>query len=1061
MIAATWLPMASHFSEDRSLARTATFMTADDLRSWIPRVNVNFSGVLQQFVYPQGVHNSLIRTVSLDGITSVSWKVNRHLLANDSTPLFQRCGTFEAWEGLSSVKYAFKSVFQPEMQDRIIEVSQPIFQRTVQDCIKDIHFLGNDQHLGLHFKVGSDAFLYFIYASILSEKEVKQQTAAYLLCQQTRIGSDPLKHMNMLVASQTPRDGCLDSSDEPPQRHGKYSEDLRNSYRAHVYSPPPSSKSALTTASTDATESQLSTALQQKEVNAMDQTRTQRSKERVNRLQARRDTLYQVRRMQRLRARRSQRTSTRRLFLSQSEGLGRVGRLKKRGCRKSQTEGTNGSRTLAPVETEQVDDEETSEISDSDSSSSENENTSNGTASRVISLESDRKDDDIRHRDQYVKASATARTVSTCGQTEQAAITHKEISKGVSVLPRVAFLSLKRRETQQRRDYHVSRGVAACRVLHKGNETHHEEGISEKNVKQNPPEFTETEREVTRQSASEGRDRHRNGRRLPSSARLYTRNSGFGVARLPSRACFPSLSTAPPSVPNPALNSYQSLSQATNPSAHDHSRIPASTASMAALDSLSSHSVFNQCLKTFCASAPTAAVSTSLDPGCVYSKMNGNTYTGSHTSRSHISNSSSQDPDVCPWSAETSLLPGGCVDAPIGNASAKSDRTSIWDNRQPASSTGSTRKRRVLHSIYLPCNHVRSVCDSAVYPPSVPTERSRHSQKRSSGGQLTDTDGPLPFSFLRKGHSWMPAGAGGSTLPNAIVVSQCDVDSVINQKRSLYSHISSPRASTRRRRSWSPPGVRRSVDQTPLSPITQDVECLGNPTLVMPGDNRKEAQHWNEPRRAGSISTDPLTDPVTSTCRSEHASHKTTDKTCRWSPSLSIINHHHVLPQLKHITSYSASSQLSGSLRLPLRRLPPLAGDDINRRGGSLPPLKPSAEGSSMSRTCRRFGKSTTAAIKKRRPRRIKVSMRASAGAKLQTAAVDGSRQTELQTTRTPYLTAGEYDRLQCVIPSNHTSELLLDIHRTAAKVHYGSPQPHDMDGRCGYEVLDELDAGL
>ncbi|KAF4729771.1 hypothetical protein FOZ63_017236, partial [Perkinsus olseni] len=71
-VAAVWIPMASQFPEDRAKAPRVEFMTPGQLKRFLSDGLAgldNPSGLLQQFVYPLGVSNFLIRAVKYAGCT--------------------------------------------------------------------------------------------------------------------------------------------------------------------------------------------------------------------------------------------------------------------------------------------------------------------------------------------------------------------------------------------------------------------------------------------------------------------------------------------------------------------------------------------------------------------------------------------------------------------------------------------------------------------------------------------------------------------------------------------------------------------------------------------------------------------------------------------------------------------------------------------------------------------------------------------------------------------------------------------------------------------------------
>jgi len=189
-IAATWYPITSQFADARCLSPMAEFFTPSSCRVFLQCLTHKHSGVLQAFVEPQGVSNFLIRTVRYRDQTSLVVRTNRSLLASGRGPLFDRCATFEGWEGLSSSCSRYRSNTQPYMEDQILESGEMFNQRIEQEKVRQMLFLEPRQHVALHFKVSKDNMLYFIYASVVPEKEVILQTRPLLLMRDTCMTED-------------------------------------------------------------------------------------------------------------------------------------------------------------------------------------------------------------------------------------------------------------------------------------------------------------------------------------------------------------------------------------------------------------------------------------------------------------------------------------------------------------------------------------------------------------------------------------------------------------------------------------------------------------------------------------------------------------------------------------------------------------------------------------------------------------------------------------------------------------------------------------------------------
>lgn len=177
---AIWLPMASQFPESRSPTPYAEFLSVKGLQEFIMLLRERHSGIIQAFVQPFGVSNSLVRTVEFRRQTSLCLRTNRSLLAAGGN-IFDRCATFEGWEGLSSVSSRYRNHRHPHMEDVILATSETLNRRIEQERVRQMLFLGPHQHVALHFKVAADGVLNFIFASIVSEKDVILQTRYHLI----------------------------------------------------------------------------------------------------------------------------------------------------------------------------------------------------------------------------------------------------------------------------------------------------------------------------------------------------------------------------------------------------------------------------------------------------------------------------------------------------------------------------------------------------------------------------------------------------------------------------------------------------------------------------------------------------------------------------------------------------------------------------------------------------------------------------------------------------------------------------------------------------------------
>eukprot|EP00438_Fugacium_kawagutii_P031219 Skav220814 [mRNA] locus=scaffold150:526618:534315:+ [translate_table: standard] len=90
--------------------------------------------------------------------TSLYLRTNRSLLAAGGN-MFDRCATFEGWEGLSSVSSRYRNHRHPHMEDVILAASETLNRRIEQERVRQMLFLGPHQHVALHFKVAADGVI--------------------------------------------------------------------------------------------------------------------------------------------------------------------------------------------------------------------------------------------------------------------------------------------------------------------------------------------------------------------------------------------------------------------------------------------------------------------------------------------------------------------------------------------------------------------------------------------------------------------------------------------------------------------------------------------------------------------------------------------------------------------------------------------------------------------------------------------------------------------------------------------------------------------------------------
>eukprot|EP00933_Yihiella_yeosuensis_P036908 TRINITY_DN30748_c0_g1_i1.p1 TRINITY_DN30748_c0_g1~~TRINITY_DN30748_c0_g1_i1.p1 ORF type:complete len:553 (+),score=54.82 TRINITY_DN30748_c0_g1_i1:94-1752(+) len=178
---AVWMPMATQFPEARCHSPNAEFLSTASCQKFLGNLSYAHSGILQQFVDPHGVSNFLVRTVEFRRTTSLVMRTNRALLNSTRLNLFDRCATFEGWEGLSSLSSRYRNHRHPHMEDLILAAGETLNRRIDQERVRQMLFLGPHQHVALHFKVSGDHQLHFIFASVVSEKDVILQTRPQLL----------------------------------------------------------------------------------------------------------------------------------------------------------------------------------------------------------------------------------------------------------------------------------------------------------------------------------------------------------------------------------------------------------------------------------------------------------------------------------------------------------------------------------------------------------------------------------------------------------------------------------------------------------------------------------------------------------------------------------------------------------------------------------------------------------------------------------------------------------------------------------------------------------------
>jgi hypothetical protein len=197
-IVATWYPMASQFPEARRCTPYAEFLTLESCRNFIGGLDSGHSGALQLFVEPYGVSNFLVRTVSYGTETSLQVRTNRCLLAGGvKRTLFDRAATFEGWDGLSSTQSTYRNHKHPHMEEVILAAGETLNVRIEEEHVRKMLELSAHQHVALHFKVAKDHMLFFIFGSVVTEKEVILQTRPQLLMGDP-VMTDPLPGQALL-----------------------------------------------------------------------------------------------------------------------------------------------------------------------------------------------------------------------------------------------------------------------------------------------------------------------------------------------------------------------------------------------------------------------------------------------------------------------------------------------------------------------------------------------------------------------------------------------------------------------------------------------------------------------------------------------------------------------------------------------------------------------------------------------------------------------------------------------------------------------------------------------
>merc|ERR1719160_798666 len=188
--------MATQFPHDRCEDRTARFLTADGVSKFLGELDYGWSGVLQKFIRPFGIYNFLVRAVQFHDKVSIAVRMNRNLLAQNSSP-FKRCATFEGWGGLSSAMCKYENSRHPMMEQQILRAAASLSARIRLERVRQMHFMLPSQYIALHFKIDPDGNLLFSYAGILDETEVILQTQRELMMED-EVMRTPIPNVGLL-----------------------------------------------------------------------------------------------------------------------------------------------------------------------------------------------------------------------------------------------------------------------------------------------------------------------------------------------------------------------------------------------------------------------------------------------------------------------------------------------------------------------------------------------------------------------------------------------------------------------------------------------------------------------------------------------------------------------------------------------------------------------------------------------------------------------------------------------------------------------------------------------
>jgi hypothetical protein len=150
------------------------YLDAGGLSEFIKTAEKQQDTVLQRFVAPRGASASVIRATWTPALCLLERRTNRHVLGDTRAgiPMPQRCITFEATEA--------DAVSEPIHSGVLAERVRAAAASIVRHVAAVSHGAANISRAVLHFQLGSDDSLYFLYATSLrlQPSQGAQQPAA-------------------------------------------------------------------------------------------------------------------------------------------------------------------------------------------------------------------------------------------------------------------------------------------------------------------------------------------------------------------------------------------------------------------------------------------------------------------------------------------------------------------------------------------------------------------------------------------------------------------------------------------------------------------------------------------------------------------------------------------------------------------------------------------------------------------------------------------------------------------------------------------------------------------